>query len=118
MTVRLGNTDQDIHQKKDKAIMGLGLGLLVGCGPALDISGKPEKTRKQEQSSEQNGKDKKRKKTPHSLPATSGQQDEDNNEKTTATAGLVAGIIILALHGKGGRKKVAGSGQGPFDHGI
>jgi hypothetical protein len=111
MPICLGNADQDIHQKVNKTVMGLGLGLPISCGFALDIFGESEKSRKKEQSSEQKEKDKKRDKTPYSLPATSGQQDEGNNEQATATAGLVAGIIVLALHEEG-REKVTEIGTG------
>jgi hypothetical protein len=111
MTISLGNADQDIHQEMNKTIMGLGLGLLIGCGPVPDIPGKAEKGREQKHSTKQNSKDKKRKETAHSLPATSGQQDEDDNEKATTTAGLVTAIIVLALHEEG-REKVAESKKG------
>jgi hypothetical protein len=110
MAVYLGDTDQDIDQEKDKAIMTFGLGLRIGCGPALDIACKAEKGRKQGQSPEQSGVDQNGKETSHSLPATGGQQDEDDNKKTTAAARLVAVIAVLALHGER-REKVAGIGR-------
>ena len=90
--------------------MAFGLGLCIGCGSALDIFGKTEKGRNYDQYPEQAGVDKKGEETPHSWPAADGQQQEDHDEKTTAAAGLVAVIAVLALHGEG-REKVTGTGD-------
>lgn len=111
MTICLGNADQDIHQEKNEPVMALGLGLCISCGPTLDITGKAEKGRKENKPPEQTGIDKDGNKVPHSLPATSGQQEEDKNQKTTAAARLVAVIAVLALHEEG-KKKVVGLGGG------
>lgn len=86
--------------------MAFSLRLRISRCPTLNIFGKTKKGRKQSNTAEQDNIDKRRDKTAHSLPATSGQQEKDNNQKTTTAAGLVVirGVGVLALHGKAREK--------------
>jgi len=100
MTVGLGDVYQNIDQKKNKAVMAFGLGLLVDCGPALDVAGKTEKSGKQDENSYKSRVENQGEKTLHSLPATGGQQDENKDKEAATATGLA--VVVSRLHRAGG----------------